>query len=142
VVEKRESGAHIGRPFHPKNDKTWVGQVGGNVRDMRVKRGWSLHDLSAKSGIEYTFLSEFERGLRDASVNDFVCICDAFAVKPKHLLPDDVSVPEESLGKMSLTFMAGICGLLRRSPSKVLEQVGEKLMSSSKVRMRIRKKAV
>ena len=134
--------SNVGRPAHPKNDKTWVGRFGGNVRDTRTKKGWSLNELSEKSGLEYSFLSELERGLRDISVNDFSCICDAFGVKPSALLPKQGQVEATELGSLSLTFLSGLCAMLRRNTASVAQQIGEAILSEEKVRQRVRKKAI
>ena len=41
-----------------------VGQI---ARRLRVERGWTLRDLSARSGVSVPYLSEIERGRKEPS---------------------------------------------------------------------------
>ena len=135
-----KSGAVIGRPDLPGNSDTWIGAVGDTVRGIRHQRGWSLVELSEKSGVEMTFISEFERGLRDISVGDLLRVCTAFGVDPSRLVKAKNAgcVNGELLGSMSLSWLAELCAVLGRNPGSVLGKVNEHGESVRAVRKRNR----
>ena len=43
------------------------GIVGLALRDARLRRGWTLHDLAATTGIDVGTLGQIERGRRQPS---------------------------------------------------------------------------
>jgi len=113
-----KSGAVIGRPDLPGNSETWIGAVGDTVRGIRHQRGWSLVELSEKSGVEMTFISEFERGLRDISVGDLLRVCTAFGVDPSRLVKakHPGGVNGELLGKHERIVVGGaVCRIGQES---------------------------
>ena len=54
------------------------------LRDLRVRRGLSVRQLAARSGVHYTTLSRFENGLalREEHVR---ALADALGVSPRTL---------------------------------------------------------
>jgi len=42
-------------------------EVGDVMRDFRLKRGMTLRDLADSANVSYSYLSELERGQKDAS---------------------------------------------------------------------------
>ena len=48
-------------------DELWRRVLGGELRRMRVGRGERLDDTAARAGISPQYLSEIERGRKDAS---------------------------------------------------------------------------
>ena len=54
------------------------------LRDLRTRRGLSVRQLAARSGVHYTTLSRFENGLapREAHVR---ALADALGVSPRTL---------------------------------------------------------
>jgi transcriptional regulator with XRE-family HTH domain len=43
-------------------------QVGLNVRQVRKERGWSQEELAFQSGLDRTYISGVERGVRNPTV--------------------------------------------------------------------------
>lgn len=43
-------------------------QLGQRVRDLRLQRGWSQEELGAQCGIDRTYVSGVERGVRNPTV--------------------------------------------------------------------------
>lgn len=43
-------------------------RVGLNVRQIRKERGWSQEDLAFESGLDRTYISGVERGVRNPTV--------------------------------------------------------------------------
>jgi len=52
-------------------------ELGRRIRECREKRGWSLRDLSAASGIHRNNLMAIERGTVDAKVGTITGIAEA-----------------------------------------------------------------
>ena len=65
-------------------------QVGLNVRQIRKERGWSQEDLGFKSGLDRTYVSGVERGVRNPTVLVLHALAQALKVPAVRLL----EVPE------------------------------------------------
>jgi transcriptional regulator with XRE-family HTH domain len=67
-------------------------QVGLNVRQIRKERGWSQEDLAFESGLDRTYVSGVERGVRNPTVLVLSELAQALKVPPSRLLePPDPS---------------------------------------------------
>jgi transcriptional regulator with XRE-family HTH domain len=53
---------------------------GRRVRDIRVELGLSQEELAAKAGIDRTYISGIERGVRNISMRKLFQIADALKV--------------------------------------------------------------
>jgi transcriptional regulator with XRE-family HTH domain len=60
--------------------------VGLNVRQMRKERGWSQEDLAFESGLDRTYVSGVERGVRNPTVLVLYELAQAFKVPTARLL--------------------------------------------------------
>jgi transcriptional regulator with XRE-family HTH domain len=55
-------------------------EVGDVMRDFRIKQGMTLRDLAARSNVSLSYLSELERGQKEASSEILQSIADAMNV--------------------------------------------------------------
>jgi transcriptional regulator with XRE-family HTH domain len=63
--------------------------VGRNVRQLRRQRGWSQEDLAWESGLDRTYVSGVERGVRNPTVLIVDRLAKALKVGPDVLLSRD-----------------------------------------------------
>ena len=61
-------------------------QVGRNVRQIRKERGWSQEDLAFESGLDRTYISGVERGVRNPTVLVLEELAQALKVPAARLL--------------------------------------------------------
>jgi DNA-binding XRE family transcriptional regulator len=65
----------------------WVQPVLGRVlRAARERRGLSQEDLAAAAGLDRTYPSLIERGLRAPRLSTFIHLCEAVGVSPARVL--------------------------------------------------------
>lgn len=62
--------------------------VGTNVREWRMKRGFSQEELAFRAGLHRTYVSAVERGLRNPTVVIIGRLAGALGVRPLALLDD------------------------------------------------------
>jgi len=60
--------------------------IGGNVRQIRQRRGWSQEDLAFESGLHRTYISGIERGVRNPTALVIEQLAITLSVKPAALL--------------------------------------------------------
>lgn len=60
-------------------------KFGQKVREERTKLGISQEDLGFKTGLDRTYISGIERGLRNPSLKNIVKIADALKTSPGSL---------------------------------------------------------
>lgn len=139
-MTKKKEGAVIGRPPEDGDSNTWIGRLGIQLRATRTQAGTTLRDLSAKSGVEMTLISDFERGQRDISLSDMFRICEALGVDPSKLAESKVDVDGSLLGSMSVAWVAEICALLGRNVGNTLTKVRgvDEVTSSERKRNRVK----
>jgi len=51
--------------------------IGNQIRGLRKRRGWTLSEMSERSGLSVSFLSQVERELFSLSISSLKAICDA-----------------------------------------------------------------
>ena len=61
-------------------------QVGLNLRQIRKTRGWSQEDLAFESGLDRTYISGVERGVRNPTVLVLQELAQALKVPAARLL--------------------------------------------------------
>lgn len=67
------------------------------LREIRIKKGLSVKDASAKIGISAPYLSQLETGERQIGRNTLDKICKAYNIKPNDVLDyDDFIFIDES----------------------------------------------
>jgi transcriptional regulator with XRE-family HTH domain len=62
--------------------------IGSNLRAHREHQKRSLRDVSANARVSLGYLSEIERGRKEASSELLACICDALDLELADLLTD------------------------------------------------------
>lgn len=62
--------------------------IGSNLRAHREHQKRSLRDVSASARVSLGYLSEIERGRKEASSELLACICDALDLELADLLDD------------------------------------------------------
>jgi transcriptional regulator with XRE-family HTH domain len=73
--------------------------IGARVRSFRQGDGLRLVDLSNKTGLSVSFLSQLERGLTAASMRSLIRIAEALGRTPHQLMAD----PPEGTSRWSIT---------------------------------------
>lgn len=63
-------------------------QLGRNVRKFRLLRGWSQEELSFACGLDRTYISGVERGVRNPTVVVVSELAQALDVAPARLLDE------------------------------------------------------
>lgn len=66
--------------------KSLASILGKRVREARMRKGTSQHQLSMDAKLSGTYVSEIERGVRDAKLSTIEKIADALGVPPQSLL--------------------------------------------------------
>ena len=69
-------------------------QVKKTIRALRVERGWTLRDLSARSGIDASLLSRMENLRFIPSEEHKRCIAEAFGLDV-----EDIAFPEVTIAR-------------------------------------------
>jgi transcriptional regulator with XRE-family HTH domain len=64
--------------------------IGESIRTARMEKGMTLRDLSAKSHISLGYLSEVERGTKDASSLVLECVVQGLSL-PLYKIIDEAS---------------------------------------------------
>ena len=64
----------------------WKAVVGGNVRRLRLERGFTQEQLAFAAEVDLTYLGGIERGRRNPSVEVLGRVAEALRVPPKRLL--------------------------------------------------------
>lgn len=67
--------------------------VGACIRAERLRRGWSLAETEARSGIKPTTMSSWERAERSMGIDDLIAVARGFGIDPLVLLPGYGELP-------------------------------------------------
>lgn len=57
-----------------------MGRLGGRVRDLRVRHGWTLDELARRTGLSKSYLSRIEDGERQPSLASLLSLAQAYDV--------------------------------------------------------------
>jgi transcriptional regulator with XRE-family HTH domain len=91
---------HVASDDDPIRDRDTVGdshrelttaEIGETVRKYRIKRGMRQGDLAEKAGLSTSFISQFERGITDASIGSLTRICFALGITVGSLFNTETS---------------------------------------------------
>jgi transcriptional regulator with XRE-family HTH domain len=82
--------------------------TGAIIRSLRKKRGWSLQDLSDRTGLSRSHLGKIETGKTRASVAMLTPIAAAFGIDPQLLVPQAPRASQTDCTKMLATLPPGI----------------------------------
>jgi len=77
--------------------------TGAIIRSLRKKRGWSLQDLSDRTGLSRSHLGKIETGKTRASVAMLTPIAAAFGVDRQWLVPPDPLASQADCTQMLAT---------------------------------------
>lgn len=61
-------------------------QLGGRIRTLRQKRGWTQFEMSERLGIDRSYLAEVETGKIEICVRNLALIAQAFDLKAWQLM--------------------------------------------------------
>jgi len=62
--------------------------LGDTIRELREIRGWSIRDLSERSGVARAPICEYENNNQHPSLRSLAKIAAAFNARPSELLDD------------------------------------------------------
>jgi len=65
--------------------------LAGNLRTLRLAKGWSQEYLALETGLDRTFISHVERGARNISLDNIDKLAVALSVPAYRLLWPDAS---------------------------------------------------
>jgi transcriptional regulator with XRE-family HTH domain len=85
-------------------------QLGDVLRNERMRRGMTLRELSSEARISLGYISEIERGQKEASSELLASLCDALEVPLSAVLrevSDSTAVEEERLLADSVVPLTG-----------------------------------
>jgi len=61
-------------------------QLGGRIRTLRQKHGWTQFEMSERLGIDRSYLAEVETGKIEICVRNLALVAEAFDLKAWQLL--------------------------------------------------------
>ena len=65
--------------------------IGLRLKEARLKKEFTQKDLSNISGIQVTYISEIERGVKMPSINTFIKIIEALDISADYVLRNNIS---------------------------------------------------
>jgi transcriptional regulator with XRE-family HTH domain len=68
-------------------NKPALSLIGAKMRDIRVKKGFSIEYLANVSGMDYSQLARMETGQVNFTISYLFRVAEALGVTPKELLP-------------------------------------------------------
>ncbi|HEV7875178.1 MAG TPA: helix-turn-helix transcriptional regulator [Nocardioides sp.] len=83
--------------------------LGGVLRDQRMQRGMTLRQVSAEARVSLGYISEIERGQKEASSELLASLCSALDIPLSDVLrevSDAVAVEEAALGAVPISVTA------------------------------------
>lgn len=72
-----------------KSAQPLLRKVGDRVREIRVKRGLSQEELAHRAGLDRSYMSGIERGVRNLTVLKLQSVARALKVPLRELLPEN-----------------------------------------------------
>jgi transcriptional regulator with XRE-family HTH domain len=90
---------------------SYAEQVGERLRNIRLQKGLSLHDVEERSGKEFkaSVLGAYERGERSISVPRLQRLAIFYGVPVDHLLPRLGAEPTDGAGEAASEAAAPLC---------------------------------
>jgi transcriptional regulator with XRE-family HTH domain len=61
-------------------------QLGGRIRALRQKRGWTQFEMSERLGIDRSYLAEVETGKIEVCLRNLALFAEGFGMAPWQLL--------------------------------------------------------
>jgi transcriptional regulator with XRE-family HTH domain len=97
---------------------------GGRIRELRERRGLTLDDLSARSGVSKGFLSEVENAKRGLSAEYLLRVATALGASLDYLLRGELratAAPESTVIPPELSALAAELNLSYRDTVRLLD---------------------
>lgn len=66
----------------------YILSFGRVLRGHRLRQGYSQEALAHEVGLDRTYISMLERGLRQPTLNTIVILCQALQIKPEEFVAD------------------------------------------------------
>ena len=64
-----------------------MGKLGGEIKNIRIKRGLSQEQLAERANMNPTHLGHIEQGVREPRFKTLIKIANALGVRVKDLIP-------------------------------------------------------
>ena len=64
----------------------WLRAVGQAIREVRMASGVSQEELGSRAGLHRTYVSDMERGLRNATAVTLLLLAETLGTKPSEIL--------------------------------------------------------
>lgn len=71
-------------------------ELGKNLKEIRLKRGITLEEMSALTQMAPTYIAQLENGSNGLSLNKFIIICNALKINTQEILRDFLFVKKAS----------------------------------------------
>jgi transcriptional regulator with XRE-family HTH domain len=71
----------------PKTPPPLLKEIGRQIRTVRKAKGWSQEQLAAEAGIDRSYMSGIERGVRNISVLKLASLAQVLGTRLSDLLP-------------------------------------------------------
>ena len=75
----------------PRSAQPLLRKVGDRVRDIRADRGMSQEGLAHAAGLDRSYMSGIERGVRNVTLLKLQAVARALKVPVRDLLPEDLN---------------------------------------------------
>lgn len=127
-VERRKSTRPLAKPAERA-----ASPLGARIRQLRQERGWSLAELSNRSGIAISTLSKVENGALSLAYDRLLSVATAFGQGLSEFLapPQAAGLSGASTGRISFARRGG--GALVETPAYSYNYLCEKLRMKSMV---------
>lgn len=100
--------------------------LGNNIRNRRIKLGWTQERLAREIGVSTSFVGHIERGSRKSSLDTLVLLCSAMDIGADQLLGTSIqlrSIP--SVKEVKAEQRTAMCELLSNLQQHVENWVDE-----------------
>lgn len=65
-----------------------MAEIGNNVREARLAKGWSMRQLATEAEVSPSLISQIENGHTTPSVRTLYSLAEALSLPVTHLVPD------------------------------------------------------
>ncbi|GGJ48943.1 helix-turn-helix domain-containing protein [Virgibacillus salexigens] len=74
-------------------------EIGQKLKEIRMKRGYTVREVGEKTGMSFTYVSKIENGQK-SSLDTLEKLCDFYNVPIQSLFGKEVETPKELEGKV------------------------------------------
>ena len=94
--------------------------LGKRIRESRISKGYTQHELADRAEIGVVYISEIERGIKMPSLNIFIKIVDALDVSADYVLRDELPSGEGYVYDEITCKLQGITPKQRKAVTAIL----------------------